>query len=117
MQQSAAFAGGAAALAARSGVGAQALSRGQIVVPGDVAGVVVGQAHAPLVDRQQLGPGAELAVGVDGLALAGATVDERAGVDRIGEQVVDSGEARRLPAHALLADGPSWQQLLLGVEL
>ena len=51
LQQRAALARRAAALAARSHVRSQPLAGGEIIVPADIAGMVIGQADGPLLDR------------------------------------------------------------------
>jgi len=52
LQQRAALARRAAALAGLDHVAAQPLAGGQIIVPGHIAGMVLGDADRPLLDRQ-----------------------------------------------------------------
>jgi hypothetical protein len=79
--------------------------------------MVVGYADLPLLQCDLFVTDLDLARGGDRLVAAAAAEHERAGIDGVGQQVVDGAEARRLPTHPLLADGASWQQVLLADEL
>ena len=48
---------------------------------------------------------------------AGAAEHERAGIDRVGQQLVDRAIARADPPHASLADRPAWEPLAVGDQL
>ena len=117
LQQPAALARGAAALAARSHVGSQSLAGREVLIPADIAGMVLGQADRPLLDRQLNGPPAHPSVLIDRLLLAGAAEHERARIGRVGEQVVHRRIGRRRPPHAPRADRPSRQPLAFGDQL
>ena len=67
LQQRGALARGAAALAARSHVRSQPLAGGEVLIPADIAGMVIGQADGPLLDRHLDSADAHLAVLVDAL--------------------------------------------------
>src|SRR4051794_37549203 len=62
LQQRGTLARGAAALAARPHVRSQPLAGGEILGPGDIAGMVLGQADGPLLDRQLDRPHPDLSV-------------------------------------------------------
>src|SRR6185312_15110762 len=111
LQERAAFSGGAAALAARSHVIAQPCAGGEVLLPADIAGMVIGQADRPLVHRHLERPDAELSVGVDVLLATGASERERAGIDRVGQQLVDRPIARADPPHTPLPDRTTWEPL------
>src|SRR5215211_539010 len=117
LQQADALARGAAALAGLNHVAAQRLARGEVVVPADIAGMVLGDADGPLLDRQFHGPPARPPVVVQSLVGAGAAEHERARIDRVGEEVVDGAIARAGPAHPPLTDAPARQLLVLGDQL
>jgi hypothetical protein len=117
LEQRLALAGGAAALAARPHVRPQPLARGQVLVPRDIAGMVVGDQDGPLLERQLDRSRAHAPVGAERLLLAGAAGGERARVGGVGEEVVHRAIAGLRPADALLADGPPRQLLPLGDQL
>ena len=117
LQQRGALARGAAALAARPHVRSQPLAGGQVLGPGHIAGMVLGQADGPLLDRQLDRSRPDLAVLVQALALAGAAEHERAGIGRVGQEVVHGAIAGARPAHAPLADRPPRQLLALADQL
>ena len=103
MQQRAALAGGAAALAPRRRpVRAQLLLVGQVLLEADVARVVLADAHLPLLARRAALALADDAV-LDAPFGALAPVDVGAGIDRVGEDLVDRLVLRRLPAHVAVA--------------
>ena len=56
-------------------------------------------------------------VGIDVLLLAGAAEHERAGIDRVGQQLVDRAIARADPSHPSLTDRPAREQLPVGDQL
>jgi len=117
LQQRAAFAGGAATFTAGSHVRPQPLAVLEVVLPADIAGMVIGQADRPLLDRHLERPDMQLPVGVDALLLAGAAEHERAGIDRVGQQLLDRAIARTDPPHAALANRPAWEALTIGDHL
>jgi hypothetical protein len=88
LQQRDAFAGGAAALAFRSHVLAQPLAGGEVLIPADIAGMVLGQADGPLLQRQIDGSAPNPPGLVQRLLLASATKYERAGIGGIGQERV-----------------------------
>ena len=88
LQQRAALARGAAALPARSHVGPQSLAGGEVLLPGHIAGMVLGQADGPLLQRHLDGPRPDLARRVQPLLLAGAAEHERSRIGGVGEEVV-----------------------------
>jgi hypothetical protein len=101
LQQRATLTSGAAALAAGSHVRPQALAVGEVLLPRDIARMVIGQADRPLLDRDLKRPNVQRPVGVDVLLLAGAAEHERAGMDRVGQQLVDRAIARTDPSRPL----------------
>ena len=117
LQQRGALARGAAALAARPHVRAQPLARGEEVGPGDIAGMVLGQADGPLLQRQLDGPDFDLAALVDALVGASSAEHERACIRRVGQQVVHGAIAGAGPAHPPLTDPAPRQLLALRDEL
>ena len=113
LQQRPALARGAAALAARRApVGAQPLLVGQVALEGDVAGVVVLDAHVPLLARRAALALADHAV-LDAPLGALAPVGVRARVDGVGEDLVDRLVGRRRPAHPPVAGRPARQLAVL----
>jgi hypothetical protein len=72
--------------------------------------MVVGDEHRPLLARQQRRALHELAAGVDAFLGAGAAEHKRAGIDRVGEQVVHRRVGRRLPADPAGAGWSAWEQ-------
>ena len=78
-------------------VGAQALLVGQIALEGDVAGVVVGDAHVPLLARCAALTLVHLAV-LDQVLGALAPVGVRAGVAGVGQDLVGRLVGRLRPA-------------------
>src|SRR5436190_794353 len=117
LQQRAALAGGTAGFAGADHVGAQALARGEVVGPGDIARMVLGDADRPLLERQLDRPAPDAPASVEVLLLAGPAEHESARIGRVGEQVVDRAIARARPAHAPLADRAARQELALGDQL
>jgi hypothetical protein len=81
--------------ARRAPVAAQPVLVGLPGRPRDVAGVMVGDQHLPVLDRQQPGPGNQSAVGIHALDGPGPTEHERTGIGGVGQQVVH-GRIRRL---------------------
>jgi len=117
LQQRCALAGGAAALAARPHVLAQPRARAQVLRPGHIPGMVLGQADRPLLERQLDGLGPHPTVGVEAFLGAGAAEHKRARIGRVGEQVVHRPIAGPRPADASLADRPPGQPLGLLEQL
>src|SRR5829696_9097111 len=70
----------------------------QVVVPADVALVVVAQQHLPLVAGQLDGAGVHGAAGVDDLAGVAPAEHVRPGIDRIGQDLQDAAVAQATPA-------------------
>ena len=100
LQQGGAFAGGTGGAfgAVGLGVGGEQALVGLELLPGDVAGVGVGDQRRPLVAGQRLV--VRLAVGV--LAVAAAAVDERAGVARVVQGAQHPPVAQRHPGQLAL---------------
>src|SRR3954452_9191817 len=96
LQQGVPFAGGAAAPAARSHVGAQPLARLQVLGPGDIAGMVIGQADRPLLQRHLEVAMTDLP-GVEILLAALAAEHERAGMGRFSGEVMHGAIAGPRP--------------------
>src|SRR5207253_532986 len=115
LQQGGALTGGTAALATRPRVRPQPLARGQVVLPADIAGMMLGQADSPLLERHVDALHPDTTVRADPLLLARAPVDEGAGVGGVGEEVVDGAVGRPHPADTPLAD-PATRQLLAPVD-
>src|SRR4051794_23162090 len=69
LQQRMAVAGGATALTARSHVGLEPGARGEILIPGRIAGMVLGQADRPLLDWQLDRLDLDSALGVEAFLL------------------------------------------------
>ena len=79
--------------------------------------MVLGQADRPLLQRHLDVVDAHAPVGVDALLAALATEHERAGIRRVGQEVVHRAIARARPADPPLPDGPARQLLALGDQL
>ena len=90
LQQRAAFPDRAGARLAglRADVAADAGLVGQVGVPADESGVVIGDEDLPLVAGQPAAPLAQRAVRAEVPLLAGAAVDVGAGVSRVGQRGV-----------------------------
>ena len=84
-----------------------------LCLPAHVARMVIADAGRPLLDRQPMPSAANVAMVTKLLLGPGAAGHERAGVDGIGEQVVDRRVADAWPAHPLLAGAPTRQQFAL----
>ena len=113
LQQRDALAGGAAALPARSHVVAQSFAGGEVLIPGDIAGMVLRQADGPLLDRQRHGAAADLTVLVKLLALHRSPEHERARIRRVGQKPVHGAIAGRCPADPPLRRRPARERLPL----
>jgi len=79
--------------------------------------MVIGHADRPLLHRDLESPDAQLAVGVDALLLTVAAEHERAGIHRIGQQLVDRAIARTNPPNAPLTNRPPRQPLTVADQL
>ena len=117
LQQRAALARGAATLAAWSHICSQSLAGREVLIPGDIAGMVLGQADGPLLDREFDGPAAHPTVLVDCLLLARAPEHERARIGRVGEEVMNRRVGRRRPPHPSRPDRSTRDPLTLGEQL
>ena len=106
LQQRTALARGAAALAARPHVGAQSLAGREVFLPGDIAGMVLGQADRPLLHRHLDRPRPALARRRPGASPGVSAEHERAGIDRVGQELVHRAIARAGPS-ARAAHRPS----------
>src|SRR5581483_12196820 len=93
LEQRRSLPGGAAALAARPHVRAQPLAGGEVFGPGDIAGMMFGQADGPLLGRQLDRLHDDAPVGPEALLLPLASEDERPRVGRIREEVVHGAVA------------------------
>jgi hypothetical protein len=111
LQQRDALAGGAAALPAWSHVVAQSFAGREVLIPGDISGMVIGQADGPLLDRQRHAATPELSVLVKLFALHRSPEHERAHIRRIGQKPVHRTIRRRCPTDAPLTGRPSRQRL------
>src|SRR5439155_10621341 len=107
----------AATLTARPHVRLEPRARGAVLIPGHIAGMVLGQADRPLPDRHINAADAHLAVLVEALLPALASEHERAGIGRVGQQVVHRAIVRPSPADAPLPDRAPRQLLALGDQL
>jgi hypothetical protein len=117
LQQRGAFAGGAAALAARSHVARQPLAGLQILRPGDIARMVLGQADRPLVHRHLAIVDLQPSGLVEALLAALAAEHERACIRGVSQEVMHGSIARPCPPNPSVPDRPARQQLLLGDQL
>ena len=79
--------------------------------------MVIGQADRPLLDRHLARADLDLAVLVEALLLAGAAEHERAGIGRVGQEVVHRPIVRGRPPHAPLADASARKLLALRDQL
>src|SRR5205807_2358439 len=113
LQQGRAFSGSAAAFAARSHVLTESLARGEVFGPGDIAGMVLGQADGPLLERDLDVTNPDAPVAIDGLHASFAAEHERAGIRRVGQEVVDGAIARACPPDPTLTDRAARQLLAL----
>src|SRR5207248_2600333 len=77
LQQRASLACGAAALPARGHVRSQPCSGREVLIPADIARMVIGQADRPLLDRDINSADTHLIVLVDTLDLPLAAIHER----------------------------------------
>ena len=107
----------AATLAPRARVGAQSRLGLQVLLPGHIAGMVIGDAHPPLLDRHLDHRHLHDAVRADGLDLAAAPERVRAGIGRVGQHVVHRPVVGGDPPNPALADRAAREQLSLAGEL
>jgi hypothetical protein len=117
LEQATALAGGAAAFPGLNHVAAQPLARLEVLAPGHIAGMVLGNADGPLFDRQLDRAAPHAPVLVELLLLAGAAEHERAGIGRVGQEVVHRAIARADPPDPARADRSARQLLVLGDQL
>src|SRR5262249_43981062 len=113
LQQRVALAGGAASLPAGSHVRGELRSRGEVLIPTDIAVMVLGQADGPLLDRQLDHLDADPTLAIEALLLARLAEHERSRIGGVGEEVVDRPIARSRPPDPPLPNGPPRQLLPL----
>ncbi len=81
------FACGAAALPARSHVRVQPLAGGEVLIPADIAGMMIGQADSPLLEWQHDPTDPHLPACVEVLLFPGSSERERSRVGNVTRSV------------------------------
>ena len=117
LQQRVALSGSAASLPAGSHVRRQLRSRGEVLIPGDIAGMVLGQADGPLLDRQLDHLDPETTLSIKALLLARLAEHERSRIGGVDEEVVHRPIARARPPDPALPDRSPRQFLTLVDQL